>query len=58
MSALRRLGHEAELWEDRDDPFGRPSERALRLDPTDAHATLAAIREAAERFGPVDPRSS
>jgi glycosyltransferase involved in cell wall biosynthesis len=50
VAALRRLGHDAELWEDSPDPFGRPSDRVLALDRDDPRPSLAAMAEAAERF--------
>ena len=53
VAALRRLGHEAELWETRADPFGRPSDRILQLDPRDARPTWHALRELVERFDVV-----
>lgn len=53
VAALRRLGHEAELWETQRDPFGRPADRHLELDPGDARATVAAVLEAADRFDVV-----
>ncbi len=50
VAALRRAGHEAELWEDVPDPFGRGADRALELDLRDARGTVDAIVEAARRF--------
>ena len=50
VAALRRAGHEAELWEDVPDAFGRDADRALHLDLHDARATVDAIMEAARRF--------
>jgi len=50
VAALRRLGHQAELWEDVPDVFGRRSDRVLALDPADGRPTWDALREVVERF--------
>lgn len=50
VSALRRLGHHAELWEDSPDVFGRPSDRVLALDRADGRPTWEAIGDVVERF--------
>jgi glycosyltransferase involved in cell wall biosynthesis len=50
VAALRRLGHHAELWETKPDPFGRPADRILDLDPDRPQATLDAIRDAVGQF--------
>jgi hypothetical protein len=52
VAALRRLGHEVELWEETPEAFGRPPERVLDAS-RDSRAAWATIREAAERFDVV-----
>jgi len=49
VAALRRLGHDAELWETREEAFGRPADRIFGRD-LDAKATVAIVEEAAARF--------
>jgi len=49
VAALRRLGHDAELWEDREEAFGRPADRMFGRD-LGAKAALALVEEAAGRF--------
>jgi glycosyltransferase involved in cell wall biosynthesis len=49
VAALRRLGHQAEVWEDRHDAFGRPADRVFGTN-LDAGAVWALVEEAAERF--------
>jgi glycosyltransferase involved in cell wall biosynthesis len=49
VAALRRLGHDASLWEAIEDPFGRPADRIYGRD-LDARATWALVQEAAEQF--------
>lgn len=49
VTALRRLGHHAELWLDDPDAFGRPADRVFRRGP-DGRAVWGLVEEAAERF--------
>jgi glycosyltransferase involved in cell wall biosynthesis len=49
VAALRRLGHDAELWEDREEAFGRPADRLFGRD-LDPKAILGLVEEAAGRF--------
>ncbi len=49
VAALRRMGHDAELWEDRPEAFGRTADRVFPPNP-DARAVWAIVEEAASRF--------
>ncbi len=53
VAALRRSGHDAQLWVRGVDAFGRDADRFLDAPPDDEHATWRYIREAAERFDVV-----
>lgn len=50
VAALRRLGHEVELWDDEPNVFGLAADRWLGYDGRDPHRVWAAVIEAAERF--------
>lgn len=53
VAALRRLGHEAELWEERPEAFGRSADRVLDQGDRDARSVWTAITEAVDRFDVV-----
>jgi hypothetical protein len=49
VAALRRLGHDAELWETTEEAFGRPADRIFGRD-LDAKGAVSLVEEAAARF--------
>lgn len=48
VAALRRLGHHAELWEERENAYGRPGDRLVG--GLDAAGVWRLVEEAADRF--------
>jgi len=50
VKALRRLGHEAELWEYGTNPYGFPVDRRISLDSRDPRVFWDTFREAMDRF--------
>jgi hypothetical protein len=50
VRALRQLGHDAEVWEYGDNPFGFPVDRTIRLDEHDPAIFMRAFEEAIDRF--------
>ena len=48
--ALRRLGHEAELWEYGTNPFGFPSDRTIDVEPGDPTIFWRTFLESIDRF--------
>lgn len=50
VAALRRMGHEAEVWEYDPSPFGYPADRNISLDARDASVFWATFLEAIDRF--------
>ncbi len=49
-AALRRLGHEVEVWEDRPSVFAFPADRVLDYGARDPRVAWDAVREAIDRF--------
>jgi glycosyltransferase involved in cell wall biosynthesis len=50
VAALRRLGHDAELWEYEQNPFGYPADRSIDIRSGDPAIFWRTFREALERF--------
>jgi glycosyltransferase involved in cell wall biosynthesis len=50
VRALRRMGHDAELWEYGENPFGYPADRTIASPERDARVLWDTFQEAIERF--------
>lgn len=53
VQALRRLGHEAEVWEYGTNPFGFPVDRTIQIDDKDPRVLWQTLLDALDRFDVV-----